>query len=82
MTSIAYLIPNTTARVTSVVLIAPSSDTHTFNMHQRIVELEVSNCHTAVIQPCRASTLQRFRHAGADEHRSETNSSYCSWCGC
>eukprot|EP00198_Chlamydomonas_reinhardtii_P008569 XP_001697906.1 predicted protein [Chlamydomonas reinhardtii] len=41
VTSIAYLIPNTTARVTSVVLIAPSSDTHTFNMHQRIVELEI-----------------------------------------
>ncbi len=27
--------------MTSVALVAPSSDTHTFNMHQRVVRLEV-----------------------------------------
>lgn len=36
-----YTLAAPNATVDKVVLIAPSSDTHTFNMHQRIVELEI-----------------------------------------
>ncbi|PNH01153.1 hypothetical protein TSOC_012972 [Tetrabaena socialis] len=37
--SITYTIPDAATAVTSVVLVAPSSDTHTFNMHQRLIVL-------------------------------------------
>ncbi|KXZ52550.1 hypothetical protein GPECTOR_9g594 [Gonium pectorale] len=39
--TIAYTIPAPNATVTSVVLVAPSSDTHTNNMHQRVIELPI-----------------------------------------
>ncbi|KAG2485822.1 hypothetical protein HYH03_015532 [Edaphochlamys debaryana] len=38
---ITFTLEDPTANVTSVVLVAPSSDTHGFNMHQRVVELEI-----------------------------------------
>jgi len=38
---IEYTIPNASSVVTSVVLVAPSSDTHTRNMHQRLVGLRI-----------------------------------------
>ncbi|GFR50256.1 hypothetical protein Agub_g12442 [Astrephomene gubernaculifera] len=39
--SIVYTAASDAAVVTSVVLVAPPSDTHTNNMHQRVVELEI-----------------------------------------
>ncbi len=39
--TIGYTIPDELAHVTSVTLVAPSSDTHTFNMHQRVIKLEI-----------------------------------------
>ncbi len=41
ITTIAYTIPDVNATVSSVVLIAPPSDTHTFNMHQRLIQLPI-----------------------------------------
>lgn len=39
--TISFSIANTNSTVDSVVLVAPPSNTHTFDMHQRVVELRI-----------------------------------------
>ncbi|EFJ44399.1 glyoxal or galactose oxidase [Volvox carteri f. nagariensis] len=41
ISTIVYTMTDTNATITSVVLVAPPSDTHAFNMHQRLIELAI-----------------------------------------